>query len=374
MAKEIYKPDRLRILFIPRDNAGCGFYRMMVPANELKKQDLADVRLRDVWTWEDVEWAHIVVVQRQSEQQAFESIEQAQAMGKKIVYEIDDLLQGVEPNNPAFSYWSPMGPNLGRALNLMRKCNAMQVSTPRLRNEYSLWNKNISVLPNYLDKTVWSTDNWTDEEWKEFYERKNDDIIRIGWVGAHSHYYDLQVVEQIITKLCKKYTNVHFCLMGYWGESKQGPNLFRELVPSTTVCSHCQEGGQFEKIPGADLLYYPKKLRQAAFDIAIAPLIETGFNEAKSDVKIKEYAALGIPVVASGVGPYRESVQQGYTGFLASTGKDWFDALEKLIKDKELRLRLGKNNYEWYKRNTIDTHIHDWLNFYYRVVSYQRIW
>ena len=374
MSKEIYKPDRLRILFIPRDNAGCGFYRMMVPANELKKQDLADVRLRDTWDWEDVNWAHIVVLQRQSEVSAFEFIEQAQSMGKKVIYEIDDLLQNVEPNNPAFTYWTPNGPNLGRALNLMKMCNAVQVSTNRLRNEYALWNPTIGVLPNYLDKKVWATDDWDDAEWKEFNDRKSDGIIRIGWVGAHSHYYDLQVVEQIITKICNKYTNVHFCLMGYWGESKKGPNLFQNLIPITSTCSHCQNGGQLEKIPGADLLYYPKRLRQASFDIAIAPLIETGFNESKSDVKIKEYAALGLPVVASAVGPYKESVQQGYTGFLASTGKEWFDALEKLIKNKELRLRLGENNYEWYKRSTIDTHIHEWLNFYNRVVSFQRIW
>jgi len=370
----VISPRRLRILWIPRDNQGCGFYRIMVPANELKKQDLADVRVREEWAWEDVEWSHIIIIQRQSELPAFESIEKAQAMGKKVVYDIDDLLQLVEPNNPAFSYWSPMGDNLARALNIIKNCDAVQVSTKRLRNEYALWNKTIGVLPNYLDKNLWSTDNWVDDDWEKFNKRKNDGIIRIGWMGAHSHYYDLQVVEQVITKICKKYTNVHFCLMGYWGESKIGPNLFQELVPSTTVCPHCQQGGQFEKIPGAALLHFPKELRQSAFDIAIAPLIDTGFNEAKSDVKIKEYGALGLPVVASAVGPYKESVQQGYTGFLASTGKEWFDALEKLIKDKELRERLGKNNYEWYKKNTIDIHIHEWLNFYYRAVTYQRIW
>jgi glycosyltransferase involved in cell wall biosynthesis len=374
MPSEIYKPDRLRILFIPRDNTGCGFYRMMVPANELKKQDMADVRLRYEWSWEDISWAHIIIIQRQSEPQAFEAIEQAQSMGKKIVYEIDDLLQCVDPNNPAFSYWTPSGANLSRALNIIRKCDAVQVSTKRLRNEYALWNRTIDVLPNYLDKSLWGTDDWSDTDWKDFNERANDDIIRIAWSGAHSHYYDLQVIEQIITKICRKYPNVHFCLIGYWGESKTGPNLFQELIPSTTKCSHCNNTGQLEKIPGTDLLYYPKKLRQSAFDVAVAPLIETGFNEAKSDVKIKEYAALGLPVIASAVGPYRESVQHGYTGFLASTGKEWFDAMEELIKNKDLRLTLGKNNHEWYRKNTIDIHIQKWLEFYYRIVSFQRMW
>ena len=36
---EVQSPKRRNLLFIPRDNKGCGLYRMMVPANEIKKQD-----------------------------------------------------------------------------------------------------------------------------------------------------------------------------------------------------------------------------------------------------------------------------------------------------------------------------------------------
>jgi hypothetical protein len=37
----------------------------------------------------------------------------------------------------------------------------------------------------------------------------------------------------------------------------------------------------------------------------LAPLAAETFNEAKSDLKLLEYAALGLPAVASPVGPYR---------------------------------------------------------------------
>lgn len=365
---------KLRILFIPRDKAGCGFYRMLVPANEIKKQDLADVKVSYEWDWELVEWSDIIVIQRQSEMPCFEAIEQAQAVGKKIVYEIDDLIQDVSPWNQAFKYWTPMGPNLGRALRLIERCNAVQVSTERLRNEFALWNPSIDVLPNYLDKTLWDEPQWKEEHLQNYTNRKNDNIIRIGWVGAVSHYHDLQLVEQIITKICNKYHNVHFCMMGYFGESKIGTDLFQGLIPTTTKCPHCNKGGQLEKIQGIDLLYYPSRLRECAFDIGIAPLIETGFNEAKSDLKIKEYSALGIPVVASNITPYKSSIIDGETGFLASTGKEWFESLEKLIKDKRLRNRMGKNMHLWYKENTIDKHINKWIEFYQRVVNTKYKW
>ena len=374
MAGELSKPDRLRILFIPQDNKGCGFYRMMVPANEIKRQDLANVMVDFGWTWKNIEWANIIVMQRESKIECFEAIDQAHSIGKKIVYEIDDLLQSVSPWNPAFDFWSPTGPNLGRALKLMQKCDAMQVSTPRLKNEYGLWNPVIETLPNYLDKTLWDTPAWTATHWDNYYKKKNDGIIRIGWAGAGSHYHDLQLIEEIIVKICQKYPQVHFCMMGYFGESNKGKNLFGDLSSSTSLCPHCKETGQLEKIPGIDLLYYPSKLKECAFDLAVAPIIETGFNQGKSDLKIKEYAALGVPVVASNITPYKESVQNGHTGFLATTGKEWFDAIELLIKDEVLRKRLGKNNHDWYEQNTIDKHVHEWVNYYQRIVSSQQQW
>ncbi len=58
-AGEVQVPKRLNLLWIPRDNKGCGFYRMMVPANEIKRQDLANVVVNFGWNWKMVEWAHI---------------------------------------------------------------------------------------------------------------------------------------------------------------------------------------------------------------------------------------------------------------------------------------------------------------------------
>ena len=69
---ELHKPERLKILFVVRDTKGCGFYRMMVPANEIKKQDLADVLLQFGWNWEAVNWANIVIVQRPTDPRYYE--------------------------------------------------------------------------------------------------------------------------------------------------------------------------------------------------------------------------------------------------------------------------------------------------------------
>ena len=366
---EIRMPGRLKLNFIPMDNKGCGFYRMMVPANEIKKQDLADVIVSGTWDKNAVGWAQIVIVQRATDPRYYEWIEEAQSMGKRVIYEVDDLLRLVAPNNPSWSFWSPFGANLPRALKLMKKCDAVQVTTQRLRTEYIPYNRRIGVLGNYLDALLWNIPAWTASKWDEFYKRKNDGIIRIGWAGAASHHDDLEVVQDVITKLCQKYPNVHFCMMGYHPE-----DLFQKIAGAQSICPTCGEQGQLEKIRGSELLYYPSKLRECAFDIAIAPLVENGFNQCKSDLKIKEYAALGIPVVASRMKPYSLSVREGYTGFCANTAKEWYDSLELLIKDEGLRQRMGRSNYRWYKENTIDKNIHKWIDFYTKVTSLMLKW
>lgn len=369
---ETINAKRLNLLFLPRDNKGCGFYRMLVPANEIKRQDLANVMVLDKLSEEAVNWANVIILQRVFEPQWYETIEKLHSMGKKVVYEIDDLLTSVSPANPSFSTWSPEGNNLGRAMKILSMCDAVQVTTDRLRNEYALWNPRTEVLPNYLDHSIWDQPAWNAVHWTNYYRKKNDGVIRIGWAGAGSHYHDLQLVEKVMTDICNKYPNVHFVMMGYHGQSKKGPDLFQDIPDKP--CRHCKTEGQLEKVNGIELLYYPSKLKECALDIAIAPLIETGFNQGKSDLKIKEYAALGIPVVATNMKPYSESVKQGYTGFLASTAKEWYDSLEILIKDQELRERLGRNNYRWYRQNTIDKNIQKWVSFYNRVFSLKYKW
>jgi glycosyltransferase involved in cell wall biosynthesis len=52
--------------------------------------------------------------------------------------------------------------------------------------------------------------------------------------------------------------------------------------------------------------------------------------------------AMGIPTVASPVGINREMIRHGQTGFLAADGEAWIRALDTLLLDRALRLRLGE--------------------------------
>jgi len=54
-----------------------------------------------------------------------------------------------------------------------------------------------------------------------------------------------------------------------------------------------------------------------------------------------QYMALGIPVVCSAVGTNREVVEHGVNGLLATTEAEWASSLDSLIRNRELRMKLG---------------------------------
>lgn len=79
----------------------------------------------------------------------------------------------------------------------------------------------------------------------------------------------------------------------------------------------------------------------AQIGIGLAPLPDRPWERGKCGVKILQYMAAGIPVVASPVGVQPELVADGLTGFLATTPAQWRDRLQQLRADAALRQQLG---------------------------------
>jgi spore maturation protein CgeB len=78
------------------------------------------------------------------------------------------------------------------------------------------------------------------------------------------------------------------------------------------------------------------------WNIALAPLVDSSFNRAKSNLRWLETAALGIPCVASNVGHFKETIEHGRDGFLCDKSEDFVPALSRLIEKKSLRKTIGK--------------------------------
>ena len=68
----------------------------------------------------------------------------------------------------------------------------------------------------------------------------------------------------------------------------------------------------------------------AACDVGLAPIPDDAWTRGKGAYRSIQYAAAGLPTVASPVGANREVVVPGETGFWATTPAEWRDALLRL--------------------------------------------
>jgi glycosyltransferase involved in cell wall biosynthesis len=100
----------------------------------------------------------------------------------------------------------------------------------------------------------------------------------------------------------------------------------------------------------------------ASMDIGLVPLAPNRFNEGKSCLKGMEYAACGIPCVATPTGPYREWVDSD-NGLLAATPAEWVQSIEALL-DRDTRVRMGGNARRKAKRHRYDKHWQKWADVY----------
>lgn len=81
----------------------------------------------------------------------------------------------------------------------------------------------------------------------------------------------------------------------------------------------------------------------AACDIGIGWVPDDRWSRGKCGLKLLQYHAAGLPVVANPVGVQADLVRDGVTGYQATTPDEWVAAVKKLAADAALRRTLGAN-------------------------------
>ena len=84
----------------------------------------------------------------------------------------------------------------------------------------------------------------------------------------------------------------------------------------------------------------------AGSDVGISWLPDDDWSRGKCGLKVLQYMAAGLPVVANPVGVQAELVQHEVTGFLVRTPQEWRQALARLAESPDLRRRLGARGRE----------------------------
>lgn len=347
------------ILFVARDSGGCGYYRCEQPAKFIKRMGLAntEVVLRNP-SQDQLLNSDLVILQETGSVEA--SNIARFCLNNKIPYiaEFDDFIHHVSPHN-VFGYpaWNPSTLYIHRAMELSKVAFAMTVSTPQMAREYFPYNPSVYVVPNYLDE----------ERWTNPLVIKNDGKIRIGWMGGNAHADDLKMISRILDKIVKEFKGkVIFETMGMTKQELTGVFLSKDFSGS---CPSCGYEGELHHFPGESQDTYPLVVASKGWDIALAPVVNNAFGNCKSDLKIKEYSAVGLPIIASPIVPYKEAAQNGAGIVFANSFEEWYNGIKDLVKNKAKREAMAKQNKEWIKKYWIQNNAQNIFEVYKQVLE-----
>ena len=313
-------------IFAFHDESGCGFYRIKTPLGQLAANG-HDVRmvLGSKVVPSELPDYQLIVGQRMDKHAALPAWRRLRATSR-LVYEIDDDVFSVAVTN-----WMAYG-TYGRAdtqdavAHAAEVAHLVTVTTDRLADVMRKYNPNVAVLPNCVPGELLEL------------ERPRRDKVTVGWAGGASHALDMALIAEQLGRFLDRTPKAQLHLIG---------TDYRKTVARV---------GRFTGWDNDTSTYY----RNIDFDIGLAPLTDSPFNACKSPIKALEYAALGIPVIASDVTPYREFVIDGVTGFLCKRKSDWGRRLDELANDQQLREDMGRKAREHAAQWTIQRNWHRW--------------
>jgi glycosyltransferase involved in cell wall biosynthesis len=318
-------PQNIQVLFVGLGSSRISWYRAVLPAlylgcdwigvvGEPPKLRFATGYVKGATQMAQFENYDCVVVQQVRGHGWFQLIQKLQARGIPVLYEIDDYVQAIRKAVDHDFRHEYKRDEIKKMELCMRRADGMICSTEYLARRYRTFNKRVWVCPNGLDMARYRLSRPSLKP-----TINGERSVCIGWAGATGHTRGITPWMEVVARVMSRHQNVRFMSIGY---------PFAEMIDSLRALS----------IPFTALETYPAAMM--SFDIALAPAGNSGFYKAKSPLRAMEAGALGIPVVADPA-LYGSAVIDGQTGMLAATPQEAEDALEALVTDERLRLRMG---------------------------------
>ena len=242
-------------------------------------------------------------------------------------YDIDDLVfdQQLYSKNPYFENCSKKeaaqlldGARLyGEALAL---CDHAIASTPAVQKHMRRYTRGeVLLIENSVDDGLAKQ-----AENRQLAPMKRGAYVTIGYgSGTKTHDEDFALVVPALHRILSEFPEVRLAIHGYL----KIPDELRVFE------------GRIYQIPFLRSEEYYEAVSE--FDINLAPLTRTEFNDAKSNIKFLEASIFGVPTVASPSHHFASTIIDCSNGLLAALDDDWYRGLKMLVESPDERKRLG---------------------------------
>ena len=347
---------------IPKEFAGCGFYRQFQPHNHLAKNYDVQVTFgAGVFDLDNEFAVDADIVHFHKGYFDMEGIKACRERGIITVADFDDWWN-LDTEHIFYKAYKRDGTSK-QLTDLLEAVDYVTCTTELLANKIRPYN-NATVLPNAMDMNY---PNCKKERFKE-------DKIVFGYAGGHCHGKDVARLEGLNNKL-SHYDNYKFRLMGVDGTEVY--NYYSMVMSDNGRLAR----SHFDWTEKANIWNYP--LFYSYMDVSLVPLVDNEFNSLKSELKLIEAGFFKRAVVVDNVEPYKGLLKHKQNAMVVNKPSDWYKNCKYLLDNplaiKELGEALhetvqpygidqvNKKRYKFYsdvleKRNTDSSHRHSRLS------------
>jgi glycosyltransferase involved in cell wall biosynthesis len=219
-------------------------------------------------------------------------------------YDLDDDLLGIgQSNHPEAYFYSSFREVISL---LISNASQVTVSTEHLKIKLKNIRSDILVVKNQLSGEIWKPNLLK--------LKARNGKFNVLYMGTTTHKKDLEMIDKALRKVKQIQGNIQFNIIGVTDDRINNNHLNFIEIPLFARNSYPQ------------FVYWLKSLN--TFDLGLAPLADSDFNNSKSNIKCLEYWALGIPVIASNVIPYRGAIEDSNKGLLVeNTIDEWVNGI-----------------------------------------------
>jgi len=336
------RPGRaLRIATLYADGTANAYYRAILPLRELERRghqvlwpgQLGYDELLSGSPRFDVFHLHHYFAP-----QHLELVERLSREGVAVVWDKDDDISQVPRRAPAYKgYGGRRGVKQGweRSIRIAATASLMTTPSAHLAGRYrDAGVPHVEVIENHVAR----------EDLNGARPRHPGVVIGITAGGEHQDDFKKLRIDKLLRRLLDAHEGVRVVTIGCRPDLPEGRHVHHASVPIERLVSSERE-----------------------FDIGLAPLADTAFNRARSNVKLKEYAAAGAMWLASPVGPYAGMGEK--QGGLLVPDDDWYATLERFVLDYKARVALMEQARAWVKRQSCDVAAERWEAAFMQAVA-----
>jgi glycosyltransferase involved in cell wall biosynthesis len=321
----------MRIIGLIDEHSGPAYHRIKLP---LLLMDGPDCHLTNVLREEELQkGCDLLYISRYAQHNKLQQVlDWKNDYEFKLVVDVDDYWI-LDTHHILYERWKENNiPQL--FIDYIKASDAVTTTHERLREKILPYNSNVEIFPNAIPLG-----------YEQFNINKTQcDKVRFFWQGSQTHRRDIELLRNPL-KRCSD-LNILMVLAGY----SKGYADWDEMASAYT--NSLRLNGAI--LPGTNVNEYYKNYEYC--DVALIPLLDTTFNNMKSNLKILEAAAAGAPVIVSKVNPYLNFEGVNYV----TSQQDWYKFIKMYAKNKGMMYEQGEalfyycnEHYNFYKINEL---------------------